>query len=93
MLHNGQFPVALKNFLNEPHITKVGRSIENDLKHLQAEAKLSSQFPNYVELAHLAKKHQVVPNATVGLAELPALVLNHRMNKDEDIRVSNQWES
>jgi len=55
LLRGGSFPVALKNFLLNPNIIKVGRNIGNDLKRLQQAANIDTSFPNFLDIAHLAK--------------------------------------
>ena len=87
------FPIALKNFLLDHNVVKVGHRIKSDLKRLQSSAKSVHEFPNYIDLASYAKARRVVSNATVGLAELSALVLNRYMHKDPEIQLNTQWET
>ena len=54
---------------------------------------MKNSFSSAVELAPLAKRCHVAPNAKVGLTELSALVLGFKLNKDDTIRVSTEWEN
>ena len=71
----------------------MGRGIKNDLKRLQTEGNIKDSFTSFVELAPLAKKCHIAPNARVSLTELSALVLGSKLNKDDAIRVSTEWEN
>ena len=92
-LKQGNLPVALKNFLLNPNILKVGQNIGSDLKHLQNATNVDLSSTNFLDIAQLAKARQVIKIATTSLAELSALVLKHCMDKDQSIRVSTQWEA
>jgi len=93
ILRGGSFPTALKNFLLNPNILKVGRNIGSDLKRLQHVANNDTPFPNFIDIAQLAKARRVTKTATLSLAELVAVVLGFRMDKDQDVRVSTEWEA
>jgi Domain of unknown function (DUF6729)/3'-5' exonuclease len=93
LVSRGNFPIALKNFLLDPNVVKVGHRIKSDLKRLQNAANSVHEFPNYIELASYAKSRRVISNATVGLAELSALVLNRYINRDPEIQLNTQWET
>jgi len=88
-----KIPPALKNILVQPRILKAGRGIQSDLKRLQRETGIKEEFLGGVDLAAFAKKCHTAPNAKVGLAELSALVLNHRLEKNEAIRISTEWDN
>src|SRR5882762_1217014 len=92
-LYAGECPLVLKNFLADPNVIKVGRAVKGDLKRLQDAANVHNQFPGAVDVAQIAKKCHVTKNAQTSLAELSALVLNHRMDTYHDLRVSNEWDS
>ena len=92
ILRGGNFPIALKNFLLNPNILKVGHNIGSDLKRLQHEANIETPFSNFLDVARLAKARGVIKTATISLAELAAIVLKLQMNKDQDICVSTQWD-
>ena len=89
--HEGKLPKVLQNILVDQRIIKAGRGIQADFKKLQKE-KITQEFVGGVDLAHLAKKCCMAPNAKIGLAELSAIVLGHQLNKDQNIRVSTHWE-
>jgi len=93
ILRGGSFPIALKNFLMNPNILKVGRNIGSDMKRLQQAANINTQFCNFLDVAQLAKARRITKTATTSLAELVAVVLGFHMNKDEDIRISTEWEA
>jgi hypothetical protein len=92
-LHGNHFPVSLKNFLTESRILKVGRGIKGDLQRLQKESGSETPFSGWIDLAKMAKDCHVAPNAQVGLAELCALVLKAKLEKDPNIRVSTEWDN
>ena len=92
-LHGNHFPVSLRNFLTESRILKVGRGIKGDLQRLQKESGYGTPFTGWIDLAKMAKDCHVAPNARVGLAELCALVLKARLDKDPNIRVSTEWDN
>ena len=92
-LHAGECPLALKNFLADPNVIKVGRAIKSDLKRLQDATNVHNQFPGAVDVAQVAKTCHVTKNGQTSLAELSALVLHHRMDSYHDLRVSNEWDS
>jgi len=90
---NRKIPTPLMSILNEPRIIKAGRGVQADLKKLQKDAGIKNEFPGGVDLASFAKKCHVAPNARVSLAELSALVLNHRLEKNQQTRVSTDWDN
>ena len=92
-VNQGSLPFALKNFLLNPNILKVGRNIASDLKCLQHAANMDVSFSGFVDIAQVAKAQQVTKTAAIGLADLSAIVLKHHMDKDQAIRVSTQWEA
>jgi hypothetical protein len=53
---------------------------------------MSTGFVGGVELAQMAKSCGLIPKATMSLTDLVATILHHRLDKDLDVRVSNQWE-
>ena len=92
-LHGDQFPLSLRNFLAEPRILKVGRGIKSDLQRLQKESGSNAAFPGWIDLAKMARDCHVAPNAQIGLADLSALILKARIVKNQDIRVSTEWDN
>ena len=92
-LYAEECPLALKNFLADPNVIKVGRAIKSDLKRLQDAINVHNPFPSAVDVAQIAKTCHVTKNAQTSLAELSALVLHHRMDTYHDLRVSNEWDS
>ena len=92
-LHGNHFPVSLRNFLTEPHILKVGWGIKGNLQRLQKESGSETPFTGWTDLAKMAKNCHAAPNAQVRLAELCALVLKARLEKDPNIRVSTEWDN
>ena len=89
----GKLPVAIKNILADERILKVGRGIQNYLQCLQTEGNIKDSFSSAVELAPFAKKCHIAPNARLSLIELSALVLGSKLNKDDAIQVSTEWEN
>jgi hypothetical protein len=92
-LHAGECPLALKNFLADPNVIKVGRAIKSDLKRIQDTINMHNPFPSAVDVAQIAKACHVTKNAQTSLAELSALVLHHHMYAYHELRVNNEWDS
>lgn len=66
--------------------------VENDLKRLASEAHPGAVFTGAVELARLAKQRGLIPTARTSLSELVALTLKRYLEKDQSIRVSEDWD-
>ena len=88
----GKLPSLLPAFLSSTRIHKIGRGIKNDLKRLAGEVSLPAPFGGAIDIGNMALQRGLVGNQQVSLAELSARVLHHRMNKDNDIRISTAWE-
>ncbi|KAG8968224.1 hypothetical protein FRC05_001605 [Tulasnella sp. 425] len=87
-----ELPRSICAVLQSSRIHKVGRMVENDLKRLASEAYTGCIFTGAVELAQLAKQRSVIPTARTSLSELVALTLKHYLEKDQSIRVSEDWD-
>ncbi|KAG6835693.1 hypothetical protein H0H93_015646 [Arthromyces matolae] len=93
MLAAKHLPQVLKQVLENPRILKVGRCVMADLKYLEHACGSSNDFCGAVDLARYAKDRQVVRTAKIGLAELSAIILKKRLNKDVPERLSTNWEN
>lgn len=73
---------------------KVGRQVEGDLARLQRECGSKRPLAGATELARLAKEYGYIKDASrVSLADLSAIVLGKRLDKDSRIRLSDEWAS
>lgn len=93
MVAERRLPHKLKLLLSHPRILKAGRLVSADLKCLEAACQSHVPFVGGLDLAKYAKERHVAPNAKCSLADLSALVLSKRLNKDVSERVSDQWEN
>lgn len=93
MLAAKKLPSQLKLLLSHPRIIKAGRLVNADLKYLEVASQSSIPFVGGLDLAKYAKDRQMVSNAKCSLADLCAIVLNKRLNKNVSERLSNQWEN
>jgi hypothetical protein len=89
----GNLPGALRSFLQNPHILKVGRNVGQDLKRLQKECQSSISFAGALDLANIAKSKGIISDARIGLADLCAIVLHTRLDKSSPLRVRTDWDS
>jgi hypothetical protein len=93
MLAAKKLPSQLKLLLSHPRILKAGRLVNADLKYLEVASQSSIPFIGGLDLAKYAKDRQMVSNAKCSLADLCAIVLRKRLNKNVSERLSNQWEN
>ncbi len=82
MVAEKRLPVKLRLLLAHPRILKAGRLVNADLKCLEAACGSTVTFVGGLDLAKYAKDRHVVRNATCSLADLSALVLGRRLNKN-----------
>jgi len=78
--------------LSHPCVLKVGRLVNGDLGYLQKVSHSSHPFVGGLDLAKFAKDRHVVPNAQCSLADLCALLLKKRLNKNVPECISQAWE-
>ncbi|KAH9475789.1 Werner syndrome ATP-dependent helicase-like protein [Psilocybe cubensis] len=93
MLAGGTLPSQLRILLENPNIVKAGRLVEADLKHLQTASQSPKPFVGALDLAKYAKDKMVISSARCSLADLCALVLGKRLNKNVPERISSAWEN
>lgn len=94
MISKGNLPHQLKLLLSHPRILKVGRMVNTDLTHLQQACNSSLPFVGGLELGKYAKDRHVISNiAKTSLADLCALILHSRLEKEISERVSDSWEN
>ncbi|KAJ7506313.1 hypothetical protein B0H11DRAFT_1903699 [Mycena galericulata] len=82
MLAGGRIAPVLMQVLQNPQILKVGRAVSGDLKYLEQATCPSQPFVGAVDLAKMAKDRLVVTNAKISLADLCAVTLGTRLNKN-----------
>jgi len=82
----------LSMVLQNPRIWKVGRMVGSDLKQLQELIGSSVPFTGALDLANFAKERHVTSNARCSLANLCAVILRKRLNKNVSERTSMAWE-
>jgi len=87
-----ELPQQLTLLLSHPRIFKVGRLVNGDLGYLQKASHSPHPFVGGLDLAKFAKDRCVVPNAQCSLADLCALLLKKRLNKNVPERISQAWE-
>jgi hypothetical protein len=92
MLASRKLPHQLKLLLSNPNILKVGRMVNADLKYLQTASGSSVPFVGSVDLAKFAKDRLFISNARCSLADLTAAVLQKRLSKSNNMRLSTAWE-
>ena len=78
-------------FLENPRVLKVGRNVAFDLQCLAESFNMPGRFVGGVDIAKVAKEKGVASDARIGLADLCAKVLHHRLEKDNSIRVCTEW--
>lgn len=66
--------------------------MNGDLKYLQTACKSPNPFVGGLDLAKYAKDRRVVANAQCSLADLCAITLTKRLNKNVPERISQAWE-
>jgi hypothetical protein len=94
MLAKKELPHKLKLFLSHSRILKAGRLVDSDLAYLQEACHSSTPFVGGLDLAKYAKDRHVVSNVSkTSLADLCALVLHRRLNKNVSERISQDWEN
>ena len=82
----------LSMVLQNPRIRKVSRMVGSDLKQLQELVGSSVPFTGALDLANFAKERHVTSNARCSLANLCAVILRKRLNKNVSERTSMAWE-
>ena len=92
MLSQNELPQQLKLLLSHPRVLKVGRLVNGDLVYLQKACNSPEPFVGGIDLAKLAKDRRVVPSAQCSLADLCAITLKKRLNKNIPERISQAWE-
>lgn len=95
MVKTGSLPNQLELLLSNPHICKAGRSVNADLLALQKVCrKPAGSFCGAIDLARLAKERNIVTDiSSTTLADLAALVLKRRLDKNTFLRTSESWEN
>ncbi|EKM75412.1 hypothetical protein AGABI1DRAFT_9421, partial [Agaricus bisporus var. burnettii JB137-S8] len=90
MIAQQELPHQLDLFLSHPRIQKVGRLVAGDLSNLQkAYRKPSGSFKGALDIAQLAKdRHLITSTANIGLADLAAIILRKRLDKNTPLRTS-----
>ncbi|KAF9529747.1 hypothetical protein CPB83DRAFT_882672 [Crepidotus variabilis] len=89
-----RLPEKLVMLLCNPRVRKVGRMVSSDLRQLQEAVRSSTPFIGALDLAGYAKERHVISNArSCSLADLCAMVLGKRMNKNVSERTSAAWEN
>jgi 3'-5' exonuclease len=91
--HNNErikLPTALSELLEDPNILKVGCNILNDRTKLIGDYDLDLPKEIYINLSTLGITRKVLTKS-MSLAELVYHMLGLRLNKPEDIQVSNKW--
>ncbi|KAG6847920.1 hypothetical protein H0H93_004886 [Arthromyces matolae] len=77
-------------------VKKVGVHVKADLTRLHKDCGYGPgdlPFVGGVELGAISKGRSITPRANVSLADLSAMVLRQYLPKDEDIRVSRDWDN
>jgi hypothetical protein len=82
LLADGDLPRQLKLLLAHPCILKAGRLIKTDLAYLQAACHSTMPFVGRIDLAKSAKDRRIISSAQCSLADLAAIILNKRLNKN-----------
>lgn len=93
MIARGDLPNQLQFLLSHPNILKAGRLVDADLKFLEAACQPRTPFVGGVELAKYAKDRRIISSARCSLADLCAIVLGKRLNKNVPERISQEWEN
>lgn len=92
MLANNELPQQLKLLLSHPRVIKSGRLVNGDLQNLQMACRSPNPFVGGLDLAKYAKNRRVISNAQCSLADLCAITLMKRLNKNVPERISQAWE-
>ncbi|KIM48835.1 hypothetical protein M413DRAFT_59520 [Hebeloma cylindrosporum] len=92
MLAEGSLPQQLKLLLSHPRILKAGRLVNTDLGYLQAACHSETPFVGGLDLAKSAKERRIISSTQCSLADLSAIILNKRLNKNVPERISPAWE-
>lgn len=93
MVAQGTLPVQLRNLLANPHVIKVGRNVGRDLKLLAEACHSTEPFKGGLDLAKYAKDRSILTKIkNIGLADLSAVFLRRRINKNVPERISERWE-
>ncbi|KAF5334096.1 hypothetical protein D9611_014996 [Ephemerocybe angulata] len=93
MVAEGTLPAQLRNLLANPHVLKVGRNVGRDLKLLEEACHSTEHFVGGLDLAKYAKERSIMSRIKdVGLADLSAIFLRKRINKNVPERISERWE-
>jgi len=92
MLSQNELPQQLKLLLSHPQVLKVGQLVNGDLVYLQKACHSPEPFVSGINLAKFAKDCRVVPTAQCSLADLCALTLKKRLNKNVPEHISQAWE-
>lgn len=92
MLSRNELPQQLMLLLSHPRVLKVGRLVNGDLIYLQKACHSPEPFVSGIDLAKFAKDRRVVPTAQCSLADLCAITLKKRLNKNVPERISQAWE-
>ena len=85
-----KLPTALAELLEDPNILKVGCNILNDRTKLIDDYDLDLPKETYINISTLAITRKVLTKS-MSLAELVYNMLGLRLNKPEEIQVSNKW--
>jgi hypothetical protein len=93
MIARGDLPNQLQVLLSHPNILKAGRLVDADLRFLEAACQPRTPFVGGLELAKYAKDRRIISSAKCGLADLCAVVLGKRLNKNVPERISQEWEN
>ncbi|KAJ7035239.1 ribonuclease H-like domain-containing protein [Mycena alexandri] len=91
MIAGGQIASVLTQVLESPQILNVGRAVSGDLKYLQQATSSSKPFVGAVDLAKMAKDRLVISNSKIGLADLCAVSLGLRLDKNVPEHISSAW--
>ena len=92
MLSRNELPQQLMLLLSHPCVLKVGRLVNGDLVYLQKACHSPEPFVGGIDLAKFAKDRRVVPSAQCSLADLCAITLKKRLNKNIPECISQAWE-
>ena len=92
MLARNELPQQLKLLLSHPRVLKVGRLVNGDLAYLQKACHSPEPFIGGIDLAKFAKDRRVASTAQSTLADLCALTLKKRLNKNVPECISQAWE-
>jgi len=83
------FPSLLSKLLQHPKAHFVGNYIHFDVGHLNEDWNAKIHEDHWTALAPFCKERGWIPKAKIGLDALCRVFLNKRLDKSEDVRVSN----